>query len=111
IRNNINSEAVSAIKDIESSENTILVVEDDQEFRHSICEVIKTHGFLPIEASDGEVAMKILDQHLPRAVLLDIKIPGISGMGVLESIKKRSDLRHIPVHMISGVDYQQSALR
>lgn len=104
-------EAELAVKGLSATDKTILIVEDDDDFRKSICDVVLEHGFKPIEASDGEVAMKILDQYIPSAVLLDIKIPGISGMGVLESIKKRSDLRHIPVHMISGVDYQQSALR
>jgi CheY-like chemotaxis protein/CHASE3 domain sensor protein len=90
---------------------TILIVEDDDAFRQSIVEVTKSYGFTPIEAADGESALAILDQHAPSAILLDIKLPGISGLGILEMIKQMPHLRHIPVHMISGLEHQQSALR
>jgi len=90
---------------------TILIVEDDDAFRQSVVEVTKSYGFTPIEAADGESALAILDQHAPSAILLDIKLPGISGLGILEMIKQMPHLRHIPVHMISGLEHQQSALR
>ncbi len=90
---------------------TILIVEDDDAFRQSVVEVTKSYGFTPIEAADGESALAILEQHAPSAILLDIKLPGISGLGILEIIKQMPKLRHIPVHMISGLEHQQSALR
>lgn len=96
---------------MEADTKTILIVEDDDAFRQSVVEVTKSYGFTPIEAADGESALAILDQHTPSAILLDIKLPGISGLGILEMIKQLPHLRHIPVHMISGLEHQQSALR
>lgn len=90
---------------------TILIVEDDDAFRQSVVEVTRSYGFTPIEAADGESALAILDQHVPSAILLDIKLPGISGLGILEMIKQMPHMRHVPVHMISGLEHQQSALR
>ncbi|KYG63678.1 hypothetical protein AZI86_12675 [Bdellovibrio bacteriovorus] len=106
----IKKQAQEAIKDV-GDEKTILVVEDDDAFRTSVVEAIKSYGFKPIQAADGEVALAILKIHVPSAILLDIKLPGISGLGILEMIKQMPHLRHIPVHMISGLEYQQNALR
>jgi CheY-like chemotaxis protein/signal transduction histidine kinase len=99
------------LPNITPDSKTILIVEDDDGFRQSIVEVTRSYGFTPIEAADGESALAILDQHAPSAILLDIKLPGISGLGILEMIKQMPQLRHIPVHMISGLEHQQSALR
>ena len=86
-------------------------MEDDANFRASIVDVIKGYGFEAIEAANGEVALGVLNESTPDAVLLDIKLPGISGLGILEMIKQMPRLRHIPVHMISALEYQQNALR
>ncbi len=90
---------------------TILIVEDDDAFRSSVAEVTQTAGFFPLEASDGEIALAVLQVHTPDAVLLDIKLPGISGLGLLEMMKQMPQFRHIPVHMISAMQYQHNALR
>lgn len=100
-----------ALKDIENNGKTLLVVEDDTAFRRSVVDAAKSYGFHPIETDDGEVALGILNMHTPAAILLDIKLPGISGLGILEMVKKMPHLRHVPVHMISALDYHQNALR
>ena len=104
-------EAQLALKSVDSSKNTILIVEDDGVFRKSIAETTRTLGFEPIEAESSEIALQILQDHTPTAMLLDIKLPGMSGMGLLEAIKQMPHLRHVPVHMISALEYQQNALR
>lgn len=100
-----------ALKNLTTGKKTILVVEDDETFRSSIVEMIRTYNFEAIEAHDGEVALAILNDHTPDAILLDIKLPGISGLGILELIKHLPHLRHVPVHMISALEYQHNALR
>ena len=109
--NQIGSQVKHVLTDLPAGQKTILVVEDDDNFRMSITEAARSYGFHPIEAGDGELALAILKAHAPSAILLDIKLPGISGLGILEMIKHMPHLRHIPVHMISGLDYQQNALR
>lgn len=104
-------EAESALADLPKEGRTLLVVEDDTSFAESIVNAAKGFGFNAVRTSDGEVALAILDRFIPDAILLDIKLPGISGLGVLEIIKRQAHLRHIPVHMISGLEYQHSALR
>lgn len=103
--------AKEALKNIKPEGRSILIVEDDDSFRKSIVEAAQGYGFQAIEAGDGEAAIAILERHAPDAILLDIKLPGISGLGLLEMVKNMPHLRHIPVHMVSAMDYQHNALR
>lgn len=107
----LNVEVAKSLQHLTTGKKTIFVVEDDDSFRASIVEAVKAYGFEAIEAADGEVALAILNEHSPDAILLDIKLPGISGLGILEMIKQMPHLRHIPVHMISALEYQHNALR
>jgi len=107
----VRTDVSKALSDLKSGKKSILIVEDDEHFRSSILDVIRGYGFEAIEAANGEVALGILNEITPDAVLLDIKLPGISGLGILEMIKQNPRLRHVPVHMISALEYQQNALR
>ncbi|CAN5521626.1 response regulator [soil metagenome] len=107
----VEAQVRDALKNLKPGKKTILVVEDDDKFRSSVVEAIKSYQFDSIEAADGEVALALLNRHTPDAILLDIKLPGISGLGILEMIKQMPHLRHIPVHMISALEHQRNALR
>lgn len=99
------------LQDIEEGARTILVVEDDDKFRASVAEATRGFGFTPISVGDGETALAVLKCHTPRAILLDIRLPGMNGLTVLETVKENPQLRHVPIHMISAMEHQQSALR
>ncbi|MEK6554791.1 MAG: response regulator, partial [Bdellovibrionota bacterium] len=103
--------ARTALENIQEGDKTILIVEDDDKFRGLVADATEGFGLKPIVTGDGEVALAILEQHAPSAVLLDIKLPGISGLGLLEIIKRSPRLRHIPTHMMSALEHQQNALR
>ncbi len=96
---------------IQNSKRSLMIVEDDAPFLESVKNLAKEYDFQPIAISNGELAWAVLNQFTPDAILLDIKLPGISGMGLLEKIKSSNELRHIPVHMISAMNYQSNALR
>ena len=100
-----------ALKGVPSDGKTILIVEDDNTFRETVASTARGYGFSTVEAAEGEVALEILNLHTPSAILLDVKLPGVSGLGVLEIIKRRPELRGVPIHMISAMDYQQNAFR
>lgn len=106
-----NAKANEILKKIPEGVRTILIVEDDEKFRSTISESVKNYDFYPIEVGNGEVALALLHEYAPDAILLDIKLPGISGLGILELIKQIAHLRHIPVHMISAMDHHHRALK
>ena len=105
------SQALQSISNLKSSSKSILIVEDDNNFRSVVASSVRDYGFEAVEASDGLMALKLLEKFTPDAILLDIKLPGISGLGILEILKRSPTLRHVPVHMISGLQYQTNALR
>lgn len=94
-----------------TGERTVLIIEDDETFRKASVQAAATFGFKGITAADAEEAFAVLEAHLPAAILLDLKLPGMSGFGVLETIKRNPAWRHIPIHIISGHDYPMYALR
>lgn len=107
----LKSQALQIVKSLKGDKKTILVVEDDDKFRKSVMEIVRSYNFDPIEVADGELATALLKEFSPDAILLDVRLPGISGMGILEMVKRLPHLRHIPVHMISAYDYHHNALR
>ncbi len=104
-------EVNAALNNIQGHTKTLLLVEDDQVFRKLVAEAAQSYSFATIEAEHAEMALAILKQHVPTAIMLDIKLPGMSGMALLEKIKDMPRLRHVPVHMISALQYQQSAFK
>ncbi len=80
--------------------NHILVVDDDQDICMLLSILMKKEGFTCHIAHDGETALNMVQRQMPDALLLDLKMPGMDGMEVLQEIKKMdSDL---PVILITG---------
>jgi two-component system, cell cycle response regulator len=80
----------------------VLVVEDDDSIRLLLREMLGMGGFDAVEASDGEAALPLALEHVPDAILLDIGLPGVDGLEVLDSIKAQPLLAGIPVIMVTA---------
>ncbi len=81
----------------------ILLVEDDLDIRETVRDVLEGEGFSVEEAADGLQAMARLSQpQLPRVILLDLMMPGMSGEMLLEAIQREERLREIPVVITSA---------
>ncbi len=102
---------LAQVKSSAAKGRSLLIVEDDVHFTKALEESSRAHGFNPIVVGDSEGALELLKQHTPSAILLDVQLPGMSGMSLLENIKQNSTLRHVPIHMMSALDYQAPALR
>ena len=92
------------------NQRVILVVEDDEPFARVIYDLAHESGFRCLIAVTAEEALAIAAQYRPSAVILDIGLPDQSGLTVLDRLKHDSRTRHIPVHVVSGHDYSQTAL-
>ncbi|MBW5405509.1 phosphate regulon transcriptional regulator PhoB [Morganella morganii] len=80
----------------------ILVVEDEAPIREMVCFVLEQNGYQPIEADDYDAAIARLVEPFPDLVLLDWMIPGGSGIQVIKYMKRDSQLREIPVMMLTA---------
>jgi CheY-like chemotaxis protein len=91
------------------SDRTLLIVEDDPKFAKIVRDYAHKKHFKCLVAGDGENALALSKAHHPAAVILDLKLPGMSGWDVLDALKDDPDLRHIPVHIMSVDDEDLSA--
>jgi DNA-binding response OmpR family regulator len=86
-----------------SSAGVILVVEDDLRVLRLIARVLRFGGFIAIEAPTTETARSLLDEGLiPDAVLLDLRMPGVGGLGFLLRLRSSPAYASVPVTILTG---------
>ncbi len=78
----------------------ILVVDDEQYVRELLKRTLEQEGYAVTLAADGSSALVRLREHTPDLVLLDIRMPDLTGYQVLERIREQFD---VPVIMLTGV--------
>ncbi len=76
----------------DSSLRKILVVDDERTIRVNFCEILRMEGFSTTEASCGDEALAIYRNERPAVVLLDLKMPGMSGIDTLARLKEMDPL-------------------
>jgi CheY-like chemotaxis protein len=81
----------------------ILVVEDDEDSRSAICDVLIDAGYLPFAVGDGVEALEHLRTGArPNLIVLDLMLPRIDGWRFLSILSKEHELSAIPVVVCSG---------
>ena len=92
--------------------NKLLVVDDEHLIRWSLEQNLKKQGYEVVTAGNGEDALRLVREEQPDLVLLDIQLPGISGIDVLEKIKDHDeDIIVIMVTANSGLENAVNAMR
>lgn len=87
----------------------ILVVDDELSIRQSLKGILQDEGYKVVLAPNGEEALLELHRDLPDLMLLDIWMPGMDGLSVLEEVKKTYSM--LPVIIISGHGNIETAVR
>ena len=92
----------------------ILVVEDEPDIMRIITHTLQSVGHQVIPAYGGDDAIRKVKAHLPDLVLTDLAMPKVSGVQVIESIKKDPDTKKIPViavtaHVWDGIAQEAGA--
>jgi CheY-like chemotaxis protein len=81
---------------------TILVAEDDLEVRDLLFYTLKYAGYKVLEASNGEQALDLVRRQAVDLVLLDVRMPVMTGYAVCAAIQADEGLRRIPVVFLSA---------
>jgi DNA-binding NtrC family response regulator len=81
-------------------QSTILIVDDEKNIRDGLAEAFALEGYATLTAQDGQEAQNILDDHYVDLVVTDLKMPKVSGMELLQVIKRR--WQNIPVIIITA---------
>ncbi len=82
--------------------DTILIVEDEAAIRDMLNFTLSSAGYNVVEAHNGEQAWKLLNDEVPTCLLLDWMLPGMSGVNLLERIRKHDRFAAMPVIMLTA---------
>ena len=96
---------------IEEGDRTVLVIENDQNFAKVLLDMARDKGYKGVVELDGEAGLKAAREIRPDAITLDIDMPGMDGLQVLDRLKRDPETRHVPVHIISGVEEKREGLK
>jgi DNA-binding NtrC family response regulator len=81
---------------------TVLVVDDEKNIRRTLRMVLEGAGFEVLDAPDAEEGLALLAKEDVDLAILDVRLPGMSGIEALEQLRNRPETRTLPVLMISG---------
>ncbi|HZJ00994.1 MAG TPA: response regulator [Gemmatimonadaceae bacterium] len=96
---------------INPGDRAVLIVENDANFAKILLNMAREKGFKGIVCLDGDSGLAAAHEYRPDAITLDIDMPGLDGWKVLERLKHHPSTRHIPVHIISGIERRQQGLK
>lgn len=81
---------------------TILVVEDEPDIRKLLKYNLAQDRFKVLEAEDGEQALKLLQREKPNLVILDLMLPGLSGLELCKILRDGQDTARLPILMLTA---------
>jgi two-component system alkaline phosphatase synthesis response regulator PhoP len=85
-----------------AAKKKILVVEDEKDVRDLVRYNLEQEGFNVLEAEDGELALSLVRRERPALVILDIMLPGMSGLDVCRVIRHDGEIARVPVLMLTA---------
>ncbi len=89
---------------METGSNSILVVDDEANACQVLCELVQVCGYQATVAEGGSQALELISKDTFELVLLDMKMPGISGIDVLKALRRQYSGDELPVIAISVME-------
>jgi HAMP domain-containing protein/signal transduction histidine kinase/DNA-binding response OmpR family regulator len=89
---------------IATGDRVLLIIEDDENFGRTLLGLVREHNFRGVVAKTGAQGLEFARTLQPHAITLDLRLPDMDGWVVLDQLKHSPNTRHIPVHLISGLD-------
>ena len=84
--------------------STILVVDDDEGVTQTFARILRLEGYDVRTAMNAETALREADRSHPDAIILDLRMPMVDGLGFLRRLRARDEQRDTPVAIVTG-DY------
>ncbi len=95
---------------LQPQDKVLLIIEDDATFANAALDMARDRGFKGVIALRGDIGLTLARRLLPSAIMLDLQLPVMDGLRVLEHLKAHPQTRHIPVHVLSGLDRKLEGL-
>ncbi|MEI2716622.1 MAG: response regulator [Candidatus Nanopelagicales bacterium] len=80
----------------------ILVVDDEPTVRSLVRDVLELEGHVVIEAADGPSALEAVNDQQPDLIVLDIMMPGMSGLDVLRTLRQTRSANDLPIILLTA---------
>ncbi len=90
---------------------TILVVDDHEEIREALAEILEEEGHKILQAVDGLDALEVIASNRPDVVLRDIAMPGMDGLETLRRLKDQPESSSLPVIMVTAQGDRQNMVK
>ncbi len=95
----------------ETKQKKILIIEDNNITIKIIEHFLKNENYSVDVAQDGEVGLRKISEDKPDLILLDIMIPTLSGIQLLEKLKENTQFSQIPIIIISSLSQDEDVLK
>ncbi|MFL5460864.1 MAG: ATPase, T2SS/T4P/T4SS family [Gemmatimonadales bacterium] len=89
----------------------VLLVEDEEQLRRVMKDLLQREGYRVAEARDGIQALDEVDRFAPDVIILDLNLPGLDGYGVLAQLRSRPATRDIPVMVLTAKGDEDNEVR
>lgn len=84
------------------SQKTVLIIEDEEDAAELFAEMMRVSGFHVLKTSSSAPAISMMLADKPDVVILDIMMPEISGLDILQQMRRSPELSSIPVVVVSA---------
>ncbi len=81
---------------------TILIVEDNELNMKLENDLLQAHGYDTLQSFDGKNTLQLAREHHPDLIIMDIQLPGVSGVELVKALKADNALRDIPVLAVTA---------
>ena len=81
---------------------SILIVDDSEDMRTLLGQVLEDEGYILYFAEDGNIAIEQAVTHHPTLILMDMSLPGISGWEAVEQLRQKPEFRHTPIIAVTA---------
>lgn len=95
----------------QESKKMVVVVEDNASLRMMLCEKLRKENYKVTEAENGEEALDMVVRHKPDLVILDVILPRMTGFEVLEKIRHISEVKDVPVMLLTNLESMENVER
>jgi type II secretory ATPase GspE/PulE/Tfp pilus assembly ATPase PilB-like protein/ActR/RegA family two-component response regulator len=96
---------------IQQLKRKVLLVDDEDQLRRVMKDLLEREGYIVAEARDGVQALDQVDQFGPDVIVLDLNLPGLDGYGVLSHLRSRQATQDVPVVVLTAKGDEDNEVR
>lgn len=89
----------------------VCIIDDEDYIREIYAVKFKKEGFDVVEACNGEEGLRVMHEEKPDIILLDMQMPIMSGLAVLEEMKNDETISTIPVIILSNIEDEKAVIK